>query len=66
MAGGGGGGGGGGGDALNLFVLTSNADGLFEQSGFDPSKLLTIQGDYGFLQCLEEDCGKKVVNEKKK
>jgi O-acetyl-ADP-ribose deacetylase (regulator of RNase III)/NAD-dependent SIR2 family protein deacetylase len=34
------------------FILTSNADGMFEQNGFDIDRLYTIQGDYSHLQCL--------------
>lgn len=34
------------------FVLTSNVDALFERNGFDTDRLCSIQGDYGFLQCL--------------
>jgi O-acetyl-ADP-ribose deacetylase (regulator of RNase III)/NAD-dependent SIR2 family protein deacetylase len=36
----------------NYFVLTSNADGMFEQNGFDLDRLYTPQGDYSRLQCL--------------
>ena len=34
------------------FVLTTNADGMFVQNGFDPERVYTIQGDYSRLQCL--------------
>jgi NAD-dependent SIR2 family protein deacetylase len=34
------------------FVLTSNADDLFERTGFDPNALWTRQGSYSRLQCL--------------
>lgn len=34
------------------FVVTTNADGLFERSGFDPSRVTTPQGDYSRWQCL--------------
>lgn len=34
------------------FVITSNADGMFEQNGFDLQKIFTIQGDYSRIQCL--------------
>jgi len=34
------------------FVLTSNADGMFEQNGFDTGKIYTAQGDYSRFQCL--------------
>jgi NAD-dependent SIR2 family protein deacetylase len=36
----------------DYFVLTSNADGLFERHGFDPARIYTAQGDYSRLQCL--------------
>jgi len=34
------------------FVYTSNADGLFEQHGFDTERIYTVQGDYSRMQCL--------------
>lgn len=34
------------------FVLTSNADDLFERTGFDPDRIWTRQGSYSRLQCL--------------
>lgn len=34
------------------FVLTSNADDLFERSEFDPARIWTRQGSYARLQCL--------------
>jgi NAD-dependent SIR2 family protein deacetylase len=34
------------------FVLTTNADGLFEKNGFDPLRIATPQGDYARWQCL--------------
>jgi len=34
------------------FVLTTNADGLFVRSGFDPDRVFTPQGDYDRYQCL--------------
>jgi NAD-dependent SIR2 family protein deacetylase len=38
----------------DYFVLTSNADGMFEQNGFDPALISTPQGDYSRLQCLSK------------
>lgn len=38
---------------LDYFVHTSNADGLFVQNGFSPSRIYTAQGDYSHLQCLK-------------
>ncbi len=35
----------------NYFVLTTNADHCFQQSGFDKSRLFYTQGDYGLWQC---------------
>ena len=34
------------------FVLTSNADGMFERNGFEPARIYTAQGDYSRMQCL--------------
>jgi NAD-dependent SIR2 family protein deacetylase len=34
------------------FVRTSNGDGFFVKNGFDPGRVATPQGGYGFLQCL--------------
>lgn len=34
------------------FVLTSNADDLFERTGFDAQRIWTRQGSYSRLQCL--------------
>jgi O-acetyl-ADP-ribose deacetylase (regulator of RNase III)/NAD-dependent SIR2 family protein deacetylase len=34
------------------FVLTSNVDALFARNGFNPARVCSIQGDFGFLQCL--------------
>uniref|UniRef100_K3XCU2 Deacetylase sirtuin-type domain-containing protein n=1 Tax=Globisporangium ultimum (strain ATCC 200006 / CBS 805.95 / DAOM BR144) TaxID=431595 RepID=K3XCU2_GLOUD len=36
----------------STFVATSNADGMFGQEGFPLDSVYTMQGDYGFLQCL--------------
>jgi NAD-dependent SIR2 family protein deacetylase len=35
------------------FVLTSNVDGCFERSGFDPSLIYTPQGEWTYLQCTQ-------------
>jgi len=37
----------------NYFVLTTNADGLFERNHFDPGRIFTPQGDYRLVQCLK-------------
>ena len=34
------------------FVITSNVDGMFATSGFDPERIYTPQGSYALLQCL--------------
>lgn len=36
----------------NYFVITTNADGLFERNQFNPDRLYTPQGDYNRVQCL--------------
>jgi NAD-dependent SIR2 family protein deacetylase len=33
------------------FVITTNVDGQFRKSGFDPHRMFTPQGDYGKFQC---------------
>lgn len=37
----------------NYFVITTNADGQFFESGFAPEKIFRVQGDYRFLQCAD-------------
>lgn len=37
--------------AKNLFVRTSNVDGMFEKNGFERSRIFTPQGDYALMQC---------------
>jgi NAD-dependent SIR2 family protein deacetylase len=39
-------------ERADRFVLTTNADDLFERTGFDAQKLWTRQGSYSRLQCL--------------
>jgi hypothetical protein len=51
----------GGGGGGRYFVKTSNADGFFEQSGFDMSRVFTPQGDYGNMQCLSHECNGKAA-----
>ncbi|KAJ3288728.1 hypothetical protein HDU79_004618 [Rhizoclosmatium sp. JEL0117] len=36
----------------STYVVTSNADGMFDQYGFDKSRIYTRQGDYSRIQCL--------------
>lgn len=35
------------------FVISSNADGMFRQNGYDSNCIYNPQGDYGHLQCLK-------------
>ncbi|KAL4948562.1 hypothetical protein BDW69DRAFT_198784 [Aspergillus filifer] len=42
------------------FVRTSNADGFLIKNGFNPGRISTPQGSYGFLQCLAK-CRKEAV-----
>jgi NAD-dependent SIR2 family protein deacetylase len=41
----------------NTFVWTSNVDGCFERSGFDPTRVYTTQGEMNRLQCANPGCG---------
>ena len=45
------------------FVLSTNVDGQFYNSGFDRKKVFEIQGDYAYLQC-ENACHNKLYNNK--
>ena len=45
------------------FVLSTNVDGQFYNSGFDRKKVFEIQGDYSYLQC-ENACHNKLYNNK--
>ena len=35
----------------NYFVITTNVDGQFAKSGFDPTRVFEVQGSYGKMQC---------------
>ncbi len=35
----------------DYFVITTNADHIFQNTGFDKTRLFYMQGDYGLLQC---------------
>ena len=35
----------------DYFVITTNVDGLFKKSGFDPDRIFEVQGDYAYMQC---------------
>ena len=43
------------------FVLSTNVDGQFYNSGFDENRIFEVQGDYEYLQC-ENACHKKLYN----
>ena len=45
------------------FVLSTNVDGQFYNSGFDKDKVFEVQGDYEYLQC-ENACHNKLYNNK--
>ena len=45
------------------FVLSTNVDGQFYNSGFDKDKIFEVQGDYSYLQC-ENACHSKLYNNK--
>lgn len=45
------------------FVLSTNVDGQFYNSGFDKDKVFEVQGDYSYLQC-ENACHNKLYDNK--
>ena len=45
------------------FVLSTNVDGQFYNSGFDKDTIFEVQGDYSYLQC-ENACHNKLYNNK--
>ena len=45
------------------FVLSTNVDGQFYNSGFNKDKVFEVQGDYSYLQC-ENACHNKLYNNK--
>ena len=45
------------------FVITTNVDGQFAKSGFDPDKVFEVQGDYGLMQCATACHPKRYSNE---
>lgn len=45
------------------FVLSTNVDGQFYNSGFDKNRVFEVQGDYGYLQC-ENACHSKLYDNK--
>lgn len=47
----------------DYFVLSTNVDGQFYNSGFDTKKVFEVQGDYGYLQC-ENACHNKLYENK--
>lgn len=38
-------------EGKDVFVFSSNVDGLFDRNGFDPDRIYTPQGDYAHMQC---------------
>lgn len=48
----------------NYFVLTTNVDHLFQNNGFDKTRLFYTQGDYGLFQCSTPCHNKTYDNEK--
>lgn len=46
------------------FVLSTNVDGQFYNSGFDENRIFEVQGDYEYLQC-ENACHNKLYNNRK-
>ena len=40
-------------EGKNYFVITTNVDHQFQQSGFDKQRLFYTQGDYGLFQCAK-------------
>ncbi|CAF1216528.1 unnamed protein product [Adineta steineri] len=46
--------------SIDSFVVTTNADGMFEQNKFDMTRFLSTQGDYSILQCLKP-CSRQSV-----
>ncbi|KAJ3108611.1 hypothetical protein HK100_003405 [Physocladia obscura] len=40
-------------NSSSTFVVTSNADGMFDQYGFEKDRIYTRQGDYSRIQCLK-------------
>lgn len=47
----------------NYFILSTNVDGQFYNSGFDENKIFEVQGDYRYLQC-ENACHNKLYDNK--
>lgn len=47
----------------DYFVLTTNVDHCFQNTGFDKRRLFYTQGDYGLFQCSEPCCQKTYDNE---
>ena len=45
----------------DYFVLSTNVDGQFYNSGFDKDRVFEVQGDYSYLQC-KKACHNKLYN----
>ena len=50
-------------ESKEYFILSTNVDGQFYNSGFDNDKVFEVQGDYSYLQC-ENACHNKLYNNK--
>ena len=55
----------------DYFIISTNADGQLEKSEFDKNKIFSMQGNYGYLQCMtpcsdeiyaSEEYVKKMIN----
>ena len=40
----------------DYFVATSNIDGYFKRSGFDPDRIYEVHGSVNYLQCMNKKC----------
>lgn len=40
----------------DYFIATSNIDGYFERTGFDPNKIYEVHGSINSLQCMNKEC----------
>ena len=40
----------------NYFICTSNIDGFFAKSGFDPEKIYEVHGTIDNIQCMDKKC----------
>jgi len=40
----------------DYFVCTSNIDGYFKKSNYDPNKIYEVHGSVNYLQCMNKEC----------